>query len=84
MLTNLADDFVDGNRFVFDDTYRFLDDAFCQHYDYQHALKNVDIVRSRHLPWVQYAVKVHNAVQGYMAKFVEAGVISGYEANDYI
>ena len=61
-----------------------LDDAFCQHYDYQHALKNVDVVRSRHLPWVQYAVKVHNAVQGYMAKFVEAGVISGYEANDYI
>lgn len=61
-----------------------LDDAFCQHYDYQRALKDVDPVRSRHLPWFHYAMNVHNAVQGYMAKFVEAGVISGYKANDYI
>lgn len=61
-----------------------LDDAFCQHYDYQKALRDVDVEKYSNLPWVQYAVKVHTAVQGYMAKFVEAGVISGYEANDYI
>lgn len=61
-----------------------LDDAFCQHYDYQQMLRGVDHERSRHLQWYRYAMNVHNKVQEIMAKLVEGGVISGYERNDYI
>ena len=61
-----------------------LDDNFCQPYDYQNMLHGVDHEREKNTNWYKYAMKVHNKVQEIMAKFVEGGVISGYERNDFI
>ena len=53
-----------------------LDEAFCQPYDYQKMLKDDESFKP--------ALQVHANVQEIMSKLSEAGIISGYTANDYI
>lgn len=53
-----------------------LDENFLQPYQYQELLKNC--------PNAEFALKVHEAVQGQMKYLMDKGVITGYRLGDYI
>lgn len=55
---------------------KVYDDFTNEIYDYQQQIYDDD--------FNEYAYRIHNNVQDIMMKLVEAGVIKGYEKNDYI
>lgn len=57
-------------------TIEILDDAFCQHYNYQSMIINGDPPK--------VALEVHEKVQELMKWLMEENVITGYTLGDYI
>lgn len=55
---------------------RVFDEFLKKDYDYQEHMRNE--------PYNQYANIIHSRVQEIMMRLVKAGVISGYEKDDYI
>ena len=54
----------------------FLDDAFCQPYDYQEML--------RKNPSNEFCLEIHKQAQEIMLELSHAGIISGYQTCHYI